>query len=124
MTTDAISWFEIPVRDLDRAQRFYETVLDRKLARETMGEERLAIFPAGEGRAQGCINIGPQPVAPSTSGTRVYLDASPSIDSALSRVADAGGKVVVRKTALPSGMGYWAHMSDTEGNIVGLHAMN
>ena len=124
MITDAISWFEIPVRDLDRAQRFYETVLDRKLARETMGEERLAIFPAGEGRAQGCINIGPQPVAPSTSGTRVYLDASPSIDAALSRVADAGGKVVVRKTALPSGMGYWAHMSDTEGNIVGLHAMN
>jgi predicted enzyme related to lactoylglutathione lyase len=124
MTTDAISWFEIPVRDLDRAQRFYETVLDRKLARETMGEERLAIFPAGEGRAQGCINIGPQPVAPSTSGTRVYLDAAPSIDAALSRVADAGGKVVVRKTALPSGMGYWAHMSDTEGNIVGLHAMN
>jgi predicted enzyme related to lactoylglutathione lyase len=124
MTTDAISWFEIPVRDLDRAQRFYETVLDRKLARETMGEERLAIFPAGEGRAQGCINIGPQPVAPSTSGTRVYLDASPSIDAVLSRVADAGGKVVVRKTALPSGMGYWAHMSDTEGNIVGLHAMN
>ena len=124
MTTDAISWFEIPVRDLDRAQRFYETVLDRQLARETMGEERLAIFPAAEGRAQGCINIGPQPVAPSTSGTRVYLDASPSIDAALSRVADAGGKVVVRKTALPSGMGYWAHMSDTEGNIVGLHAMN
>ncbi len=123
MTTDAISWFEIPVRDLDRAQRFYETVLDRKLARETMGEERLAIFPAAEGRTQGCINIGPQPVAPSTSGTRVYLDASPSIDAALSRVADAGGKVVVRKTALPSGMGYWAHMSDTEGNVVGLHAM-
>jgi predicted enzyme related to lactoylglutathione lyase len=124
MTTDAISWFEIPVRDLDRAQRFYESVLDRKLARETMGEERLAIFPAAEGHTQGCINIGPQAVAPSTSGTRVYLDASPSIDAALSRVADAGGKVVVRKTALPSGMGYWAHMSDTEGNIVGLHAMN
>ncbi len=124
MTTDAINWFEIPVRDLDRAQRFYETVLDRKLARETMGEERLAIFPAAQGRTQGCINIGPQPVAPSTSGTRVYLDASPSIDAALSRVADAGGKVVVRKTALPSGMGYWAHMSDTEGNIVGLHALN
>ena len=124
MNTDAISWFEIPVRDLDRAQRFYESVLDRKLTRETMGEERLAIFPAAEGRTQGCINIGAQPVAPSTSGTRVYLDASPSIDAALSRVADAGGKVVVRKTALPSGMGYWAHMSDTEGNIVGLHAMN
>jgi predicted enzyme related to lactoylglutathione lyase len=124
MTADAISWFEIPVRDLDRAQRFYESVLDRTLQRETMGAERLAIFPAAEGRIQGCINIGPTPIAPSSTGTRVYLDASPSIDAALSRVADAGGKVVTRKTALPAGMGYWAHMADTEGNVVGLHAMN
>lgn len=123
MSTDAISWFEIPVRDLDRAQRFYEAVLERKLARETMGAEQLAIFPAAEGRIQGCITLGVQPVAPSATGTRVYLDASPSIDAALSRVADAGGKVVTRKTALPSGMGYWAHLSDTEGNVVGLHAM-
>jgi uncharacterized protein len=124
MSTDAINWFEIPVRDLDRAQRFYESVLDRKLKREVMGEEHLAIFPAAEGRTQGCINIGPHPVAPSGSGTRVYLDASPSIDAALSRVADAGGKVVTRKTALPGGMGYWAHIADTEGNVVGLHALS
>jgi len=123
MTTDAISWFEIPVRDLDRAQRFYQSVLERELKRETMGQEQLAIFPAAEGRTQGCINIGPTPVSPSGSGTRVYLDASPSIDAALSRVADAGGKVVTRKTALPGGMGYWAHIADTEGNVVGLHAL-
>jgi len=123
MNTDAISWFEIPVRDLDRAQRFYESVLDRELKRETMGEEHLAIFPAAEGRAQGCINIGPTPVSPSSSGTRVYLDVSPSIDAALSRVADAGGKVVTRKTALPAGMGFWAHVADTEGNVVGIHAL-
>jgi uncharacterized protein len=124
MNTDAINWFEIPVRDLERAQRFYETVLDRELKRETMGEEKLAIFPAAEGRTQGCITIGANPVAPSATGTRVYLDVSPSIDAALSRVADAGGKVVTRKTALPGGMGYWAHISDTEGNVVGLHALN
>ena len=124
MSTDAISWFEIPVRDLDRAQRFYESVLERSLKRETMGEEQLAIFPAAEGRTQGCINIGPKPVEPSSAGTRVYLDASPSIDAALSRVADAGGKVVTRKTALPPGMGYWAHIADTEGNVVGLHALS
>jgi predicted enzyme related to lactoylglutathione lyase len=54
----------------------------------------------------------------------VYLDVSPSIDAALSRVADAGGKVVTRKTALPPGMGFWAHVADTEGNVVGLHALS
>ena len=124
MSRDAISWFEIPVRDLERAQRFYEAVLARELKPETMGTERMAVFPAADDGAKGCLQLASTPVAPSASGTRVYLDVSPSIDSALSRVADAGGKVVTRKTALPPGMGYWAHIADTEGNVVGLHALS
>src|SRR5262245_52389420 len=79
---DAISWFEIPVRDLQRAQRFYETVLERSLQRETIGDEQLAVFPAGEGRAKGCLMLPSQPIEPSSAGTRVYLDASPSLDAA------------------------------------------
>lgn len=122
MTTDAITWFEIPVRDLARAQRFYETVLDRRLTPETMGGEQMAVFPAEGDRAKGCLHLSARPVEPSAAGTRVYLDASPSLDAALSRVADAGGRVVTRKTALPPGMGFWAHVGDTEGNVVGLHA--
>lgn len=35
---DAINWFEIPVRDLDRATRFYEAMLGKKLKRETLGD--------------------------------------------------------------------------------------
>ena len=27
----AISWFEIPTTDLDRAQKFYETIFDIKM---------------------------------------------------------------------------------------------
>ncbi|HSC01497.1 MAG TPA: VOC family protein [Burkholderiaceae bacterium] len=124
MSGDAISWFEIPVRDLQRAQRFYETVLDRKLKPETMGGERMAVFPAEEGRAQGCIHMPSQPVEPSAAGTRVYLDCSPSLDAALDRVARAGGRIATPKVALPPGMGYFAHIADTEGNVVGLHALN
>jgi predicted enzyme related to lactoylglutathione lyase len=124
MSRDAISWFEIPVRDLERAQRFYEAVLSRELKPETMGPERMAVFPAEGDGAKGCLHLASTPVAPSAEGTRVYLDAAPSIDAALSRVADAGGKVVTRKTALPPGMGYWARIADTEGNVVGLHALS
>ena len=123
MSADAISWFEIPVRDLDRAQRFYETVLDRQLERETMGDERMAVFPAAEDRAKGCIHWSPNPVQPSPAGTRVYLDCSPSIDAALERVARAGGRIATPKVALPPGMGFFAHVADTEGNVVGLHAL-
>ena len=124
MSRDAISWFEIPVLDLERSQRFYEAVLGRALKPETMGAERLAVFPAADDGAKGCLQLASSPVAPSAAGTRVYLDVSPSNDAALSRVADAGGKVVTRKTALPPGLGFWAHVSDTEGNVVGLHALN
>lgn len=119
----AINWFEIPVRELDRAQRFYEAVLERPMTRETMGSEQMALFAADEGGVKGCLNIGAEAVAPSAAGTRVYLDASPSIDAALARVARAGGRVATPKVALPEGMGFFAHIADTEGNVVGLHAL-
>jgi uncharacterized protein len=122
MSGDAISWFEIPVRDLNRAQRFYETVLDRKLKPEIMGDERMAVFPADEGRARGCLQLS-SASAPSAAGSRVYLDCSPSIDAALDRVRDAGGRITTAKVALPPGMGYFAHVTDPEGNVVGLHAL-
>ena len=54
---------------------------------------------------------------------RIYLDCEPSIDAALSRAKTAGGGIVVQKTALPPGMGFFAHVRDTEGNVVGLHAL-
>lgn len=125
MTTphNAINWFEIPVRELDRAQRFYEAVLERPMKRETMGSEQMALFAADQAGVQGCLNIGAEAVAPSAAGTRVYLDASPSIDDALARAPRAGGRVVTPKVALPEGMGFFAHIADTEGNIVGLHAL-
>ena len=42
----AIDWFEIPARDLDRAQAFYETLLGVSLRREAMGTHLLAVFPS------------------------------------------------------------------------------
>jgi uncharacterized protein len=108
---NAITWFEIPVLELDRAQRFYEAVLERPMKREAMGAEQMALFAADAAGVQG------------SSGTRVYLDAAPSLDAALARVPRAGGRVVTPKVALPEGMGWFAHIADTEGNVVGLHAL-
>jgi predicted enzyme related to lactoylglutathione lyase len=123
MTRSSITWFEIPAVDLDRAQRFYETVLASAMRREAIGGSQLAVFAADEDGIAGCLQHAIEPVAPSAEGTRVYLDASPSLDAALARVAAAGGQVVSPKIALPPGMGYFAHIQDCEGNRVGLHAM-
>jgi predicted enzyme related to lactoylglutathione lyase len=121
MNRDAITWFEIPVRDIDNAARFYETVLGRKLRREAMLGMRLAVFPCAEGGSTGCLMAGVDTPAPG-SATLVYLDASPSLDAALARVETVGGHVRKGRTALPPGMGFFAHAEDPEGNLVGLHA--
>lgn len=120
--TQALDWFEIPVRDLARAQRFYETLLGTSLRREQIGESALAVFPSPEAGAGGCLIAGPGTPAPSASGTLVYLNADPSLDAALARVERAGGRVATPKVQLPGDMGVFAHVTDTEGNRVGLHA--
>jgi len=119
---NAISWFEIPVADMDRAQTFYETVLDRKLRRETFGNDTLAVFPHDKPATGGALQAGAGGSARAGTGIRIYLDCTPSIDAVLARVEAAGGQIVGPKAALPPGMGFIAYLRDTEGNEVGLHA--
>jgi predicted enzyme related to lactoylglutathione lyase len=123
MTRNAINWLDIPATELDCAQRFYESVLATSLRREQLGEEQLAVFPYEQPGAGGCLHLASRPVAPSRDGTRVYLDASPSIDTALDRAVAAGGRIATPKVALSPVMGFFAHIEDSEGNVVGLHAM-
>ena len=120
---NAISWFEIPVADIDRAQAFYETVLARKLRRENFGGETLAVFPCDDPATGGALQAGANASARAGTGIRIYLDCMPSIDAVLARIEAAGGQIVAPKSALPPGMGFIAHLRDTEGNEVGLHAL-
>jgi predicted enzyme related to lactoylglutathione lyase len=122
MTRSALNWFEIPVRDLDRAQRFYETLLDRPMQRTQMGPQPMAVFAYDEGRTGGALMVGPEVASPSREGTLVYLDASPSLDAALERAAALGAKLLCPKIQLPDDIGAFAHIEDSEGNRVGLHA--
>ena len=122
-STNAVAWFEIPVRDIDRAQTFYANLLGAPLRRESMGGNTLAVFPYSGSGVGGCLMAGADVVEPSSSGTLVFLDAGPSLDAALARVDAAGGRVATPKVQLPDGMGCYAHITDTEGNRVGLHAM-
>ncbi len=121
--SNAVNWFEIPCADLDRAQTFYEKMLDRPLHREDFGGELLAVFPHDKPGAGGCLQAGAHSSAPAGRGIRVYLDCSPSLDAALARAVAAGGQIVQPRFELPKGIGVIAHIRDTEGNEVGLHAL-
>lgn len=120
---NAINWFEIPVLDMDRAQRFYETLLAQPLRREAMGPQTLAVFPYAEGAVGGALLAGPQVAAPvAGSSVLVYLNAGQHLAPALGRLAEAGGHIVTPRVDLPDGMGAFVHFTDSEGNCVGLHA--
>jgi predicted enzyme related to lactoylglutathione lyase len=115
-------WFEIPAQNLARAKRFYEEVFATKLADETMGPARMAVFPHAGEAVSGCVIAG-EGYAPSRDGAVVYLNAGPDLAQPLARVERAGGKVLVGKTLINAAIGYYAHVQDTEGNRVGFHSL-
>jgi uncharacterized protein len=120
---NAINWFEIPVRNMDRAQKFYETLLAAPMKREEMGPNTLAVFSYDESGVGGCLLAGESAPEPSSSGTLAYLNAKPTLDAVLARVEAAGGRITTPKVTLPGDMGVFAHITDTEGNRVGLHSL-
>ena len=119
----AIDWFEIPVTDMDRAQAFYQTLLGVTIRRESIAPNELGVFASAESGVGGCLIQGPTAPQPAVGGTLVYLNAGPSLDATLARLESAGGRLATPKVQLPGDMGCFAHITDTEGNRVGLHAL-
>ena len=117
MPVNAISWFEIPVTDLDRAAAFYESILETTLQRMEVGTP-VAVFPYDEGEVSGALTL--DGTAPSREGSLVYLDVESRLGEVLSRVPDAGGEVLLPVTEIGGDMGFYATFLDTEGNRVGL----
>ncbi|WP_291908837.1 VOC family protein [Chitinophaga sp. CB10] len=124
--TNVITWFEIPVADLDRAKKFYETILDIEMVKRKDGDHESVFFPydpnvvqATSGRVTGVLAKSERHT-PSANGTIIYINATPSIQAVLDRVEAAGGKVLSPKIQIPPG--FIALIMDSEGNKIGLHA--
>jgi predicted enzyme related to lactoylglutathione lyase len=116
---DAVNWFELPVVDLARAQKFYETVLGQKLKNEVFGGLPMAMFPGGKG-VQGAL-VKDERRKPAADGALVYFNATGALDGCLQRIPEAGGRILLPKSAIGE-QGFIALVLDTEGNQIGLHA--
>jgi uncharacterized protein len=115
-------WFEIPCADLERAARFYETILDRRMKKDDFGDpgDRMRFFPAAPGGVSGALVKRPFR-KPGGGGTMVYLNCDGELDDVIARVREAGGLMLMPRTVIPGGHGAFACLKDTEGNHIGLH---
>jgi uncharacterized protein len=123
MTTNAISWCEIPALDFERAKTFYSRIFDYEMPVIPMDTNVMGILPHEQGSGVGGAIIHGEGNQPSREGTLVYLNGGADLNTVLNRVESAGGKVLVPKTDIGSGMGFFAHFLDTEGNRLGIHSM-
>lgn len=119
---DAISWFDIPTEDFDRAVKFYSAILGKEVRVDTYMGQKLGFFPM-EGREGVGGDLVPPGLGnkPCTNGTRVYLSCEGILDEVIGRVERAGGKIVEPKFKIGE-MGWIALIMDTEGNTIGLHS--
>ena len=117
-----INWVEISVADMDRACKFYGSVLGVDFHRMEMGGFTYALFPTEDRFNAGALVKGPDRV-PGGGGTLIYLDGSPDLAEILKKVAKAGGRVLMEKTLLSKEAGYAGLFLDSEGNSIGLQHM-
>lgn len=123
---NAISWFEIPATDIDRAQQFYETVFQIKMQPMDFQSTKMRMFPIDDpmkGIGGTIIDSGGFHKPSATDGPLIYLNGNPNVQIFLDRVEAAGGKIMVPKTEISPEYGYMAVFLDTEGNRVALHSV-
>lgn len=117
-----INWFEIAAADLSRAKKFYGHILGIELKEVDMFGSKMAFFPADGDNVSGALVQGAD-YTPSADGSLIYLNGGNDLDTMLSKVEVAGGKVFVPKTQISPEMGYFAVFMDSEGNKMALHSI-
>lgn len=121
--TNALNWFEIPAKDINQSQKFYETIFDMQMQPMDMPGMQMAMFPwSAEHAKVGGAVVQSQMHVPAGTGPIVYLNANPDLQSVLNRVEKAGGKILMPKTRIDENSGYMALISDPAGNTIGLHS--
>lgn len=121
---NAISWFEIPATDIDRAQKFYETIFQIKMQPMDFQGVKMRMFPIDDpmkGIGGTIIDTGGFHKPSATDGPLIYLNGNPDLQIILDRVEAAGGKIMVPKKMISDEYGDMGIIMDTEGNRIALH---
>ena len=123
--TNVINWFEIPAVNFERAMKFYSEVLKVEMSEMPSpdGKMKYGNFPYdpnGSLVSGGIVEM--EGFVPTTGGPIIYLNGGNDLSTPLSRVEEAGGKIVMPKTRIEEM--FMAEFIDTEGNRMRFHSMN
>ena len=120
--SNPVGWFEIYVDDLERAGRFYSTVMERQLSLAFTDGTFEALEFQGQMPGSGAMGaLMKHPLRkPSLEGTMVYFSCD---DCAITTelAIQNGGSVYKPKWSIGH-QGFIAIIGDTEGNAIGLHS--
>lgn len=115
-----IVWFDMPVKDLARAMKFYGAVLDAKIEKQSFPGIEFAVLPHEGECVGGCLVVSKE-VSPSAEGVLVYFNCEGRLDAAVGAVEANGGKVLQPKHQIGP-YGFRAVVLDSEGNRIALHS--
>ncbi len=127
MKPNPVVWFEIYVQDMPRAQAFYEAVFQCQLAplgapsSDTHGMQMLS-FPGDMTTMGASGTLCRMDGVPSGGGGTLVYFACDDCAVEQGRVEQAGGQVFRPKFSIGE-YGFAALVTDTEGNMIGLHSM-
>jgi predicted enzyme related to lactoylglutathione lyase len=120
--SNPVGWFEISVRDMKRAKAFYEGVFGAQLSKiDTPGNEMWS-FPMDNNSygTTGCLSlVADAPLG--RQGTLVYFSCTDCAVEA-ARAPQHGGRIAQGKTSIGP-HGFFALLTDPDGNTIGLHSM-
>lgn len=123
MIQNPVRWFEIYVKDMNRAKTFYETVFQVKLEKLENGPVEMWIFPGAPDRSgsPGALVLMPK-LATGNNSILIYFACDDCANQA-ERAVKAGGSIIQPKFHVGP-YGDIAIIRDTEENMIGLHSQN
>ncbi|MCL1666807.1 VOC family protein [Elizabethkingia ursingii] len=119
--TNPVIYFEIPVNDLQRAEKFYSAIFDFTFEKEIMDNYEMSFFPFEETKSgiTGALVKG-DVYKPTQNGVILYFKTE-DIENTLKKVQEYAGRVLYPKT-LNEKYGFAvAEFEDSEGNRIALH---
>lgn len=124
-TMNPVGWFEIYVDDINRARKFYETVLGKtmeEMPSPNIEGHQMIVFPWVENAPNATGALVKMPgMKPGGNSVLIYFSCE-DCQVEQNRVEAAGGKIMEPKFSIGE-YGFCAWCIDTEGNCFGLHSM-